>query len=98
MVCAWLDEQIRKGAPIIGSGFGGTKSGKICTVRFEFKLTEAEREQAEKADKGSFERWTMCGVCYYTWEQHSGFLCPSGDSTFVPLLDSKQPFLHTKEN
>lgn len=96
IVCTWIVEQKKKGQPVVG--MGGPPHGGTCTRRFTFMLNQAEREQAQKAPKDSFEPWIMCAVCYYNWQQHEGFLCPSGDSTFIPLLDNQQPFLVTKEN
>lgn len=71
-------------------------TNKICTLKFEFKLSTREMEQARIADKGSYPPRTVCAECYCTWESHEGYLCPTGDSTFVPDLDSKKPFLYTK--
>jgi len=68
---------------------------KVCTLKFEFKLSQREREQAVLADKGSYPPKTVCAECDTTWEAHMGYLCPTGDSTFVPLLDKDLPFLVT---
>lgn len=88
IVCLWLanqDIQNHKSTP-----------RKICTLKFEFKLSRAEREQAVKADKNAYPQHQECAKCYCEWMAHIGYLCPSGDSTFVPLFDSKKPFLVTK--
>lgn len=78
---------------LAGRQLGFTQS--VCTLKFEFKLSKREREQAELADKGSYAPRTMCAVCYCYWEAHSGYLCPSGDSTFLPYLYERQPMLFT---
>jgi hypothetical protein len=67
---------------------------KICTLKFEFKLSLREREQAEIADKGSWPQTQLCAECDCEWRAHHGYLCPTGDSTFVPLLDKDLPFIH----
>jgi hypothetical protein len=72
----------------------GMKSiNDLCTVPMTFKLSEREREQASKADRSSYPPHIVCAVCNYTWESHLGYLCPTGDDTFIPLLDVG--FLHT---
>jgi hypothetical protein len=75
---------------------------KICTRRFQFKLSFTERMQAMAADKASFDQKTLCAaigpdgqICNHEWRQHWGYLCPSGDSLFVPVIESKLPFLIT---
>lgn len=62
------------------------RKGNECRHVFDFKLTPAEREQAMKADKMAFEQDDLCAQCGLEWMQHSGYLCPSGDSTFVLLF------------
>ena len=66
----------------------------ICTLKFEFKLSRHEREQAALADKGSYEPMTVCAACDCEWRSHQGYLCPTGDSTFIPVLDKDLPFVH----
>lgn len=68
----------------------------VCHNRFRFKLSRVEREQAARADKGSYPMHTICAQpdCAFEWCQHMGYLCPSGDSTFIPLLDKDLPFIH----
>lgn len=68
---------------------------KVCTLKFNFKLSQREREQAAIADKKSYPAKTMCTECDCLWEGHKGYLCPTGDSTFVPLLDKDLPFIRT---
>lgn len=70
---------------------------KVCTLGFQFKLSLREREQAAKADKGSYPQGTICIECMCEWRAHEGYLCPTGDSTFLPLLDADLPFMHFKE-
>lgn len=57
-----------------------------CFHIFAFKLTKSEREQAMKASKTSYEQDDLCAMCGLEWMQHHGYLCPSGDSTFVLLF------------
>lgn len=66
----------------------------VCHVKFNFKLSESEREQAAAANKESFDRHIKCAVCLGEWQEHMGYLCPSGDSTFMPLLESNLPYIH----
>lgn len=75
----------------------------VCHVRFNFRLSEREREQAT-VGCNTFEgrvrymdmhpRHAKCAVCFCDWQEHMGYLCPSGDSVFVLLLESKLPYLH----
>jgi hypothetical protein len=75
--------------------YGHAKIPHICTRKFQFKLSLAERTQAMAASKASFEQKQLCAVCNCEWRQHWGYLCPSGDSLFVPVIESKLPFLIT---
>lgn len=59
---------------------------EVCTQQMNFKLSQHEREQAMDADKASYPPRIICAQCFYSWEQHVGYLCPSGDDTFLPLL------------
>ena len=61
----------------------------VCTRPQLFKLSQREREQAARAAKDSYPPHTVCVMCGYEWLQHMGYLCPSGDDTFLPLLDSE---------
>jgi hypothetical protein len=60
---------------------------RICHNQFVFKIPRAEREAAARADRGAYPPRTRCAVCYADWEQHMGYLCPSGDSIFVPFVN-----------
>lgn len=71
---------------------------QVCTKQQSFKLSASEREQAMRAPKDSYPEKIVCASCYYTWQQHHGYLCPSGDDTFVPLLECDLPYLITGEN
>jgi hypothetical protein len=74
----------------------GFSRRSICHLQFLFRLSPWEREQAMAAYKASFPPRSTCAVCYCSWEAHWGMLCPTGDSTFELLLESKLPFLITK--
>jgi hypothetical protein len=87
IVCLWMAAEAAK---------SGHESNKVCTLKFEFRLSKREREQAVLADKESYPPMTICAECWCDWRAHEGYLCPTGDSTFVPDLDSKKPFLFTK--
>jgi hypothetical protein len=76
-------------------GQGQTK--KVCNMRFQFKLSYEERYQASKASKDSYPMHTVCTECGFEWCQHRGYLCPSGDSTFLPLLDCDRPYLRRSD-
>jgi hypothetical protein len=65
-----------------------TESTQVCTKRFTFQLSQREREQAIKADKESYPQWTVCVMCGAWWCQHKGYLCVTGDSTFLPYLET----------
>jgi hypothetical protein len=72
-----------------------TKANGVCTLGFQFKLSQREREQAELADKASYPPKTVCAVCDCPWEAHAGYLCPTGDSVFVAVIESSLPFVVT---
>jgi hypothetical protein len=91
VVCAFLLEE----ALVQALRGNVVKIQHVCTLQFAFKLSQREREQAALADKGSYPPRTICAECDCYWEAHKGYLCPTGDSTFVPLLDKDQPFLVT---
>jgi hypothetical protein len=93
LVCLFLAEQAVMDAAAGRPAF--PPPGGVCTVGFQFKLSQREREQAASADKGSWPPRQVCAACFCEWQQHEGYLCPTGDSTFVPLLDKDQPFLRT---
>jgi hypothetical protein len=61
---------------------------KVCIRLMNFKLSQAEREQAANADRESWPPTSLCANCFYSWEQHMGYLCPTGDSTFILFLDA----------
>jgi hypothetical protein len=67
----------------------------VCTLKFEFKLSQREREQAAAAYKGTFPPHTVCAECDCEWQAHQGMLCPTGDSTFLPVLDKDLPMIFT---
>jgi hypothetical protein len=54
----------------------------------------AERAERDASGPGTVSRAERRSYC--AWRAHSGYLCPSGDSTFVPLLDKDVPFIFTK--
>ena len=70
-------------------------NGNVCTIEFQFKLSLREREQAMAAYKGTFPPHTVCAECDCEWQQHQGMLCPTGDSTFLPVLDKDLPMIFT---
>ena len=76
-----------------GSVIEGKLVVSACRKQMNFKLSQDERDQAAKAPRDSFPPHIVCGSCFFTFEQHRGFLCPTGDDTFIPLLD--QGFLIT---
>lgn len=64
----------------------------VCTKKFTFRLSKHEREQAARAPKDTFPGGVdgfgpECIECGAWWAQHTGMLCVTGDSTFIPLLD-----------
>lgn len=70
------------------SGNQDTAFTGICTEKFVFKLTRSEMEQAMVASKDSYPQRTECIECGMDWLMHKGYLCPDGNSTFVPLVNS----------
>jgi hypothetical protein len=91
LVCAYTLEQAVLEAARTGSFAHAVP--RVCTVGFQFKLPQREREQAATADKNSFAPKTVCAVCTCHWEAHQGYLCPTGDSTFVLLLDKDLAYI-----
>lgn len=61
---------------------------RVCVQRMNFKLSQHEREQAAKADRESYPAEATCANCFYNWAQHTGYLCPTGDSTFIIFIDA----------
>jgi len=59
---------------------------KICNEFFPSRLSRSEIDQARAADKDSFPSQTVCAVCFEIWMAHTGYLCPNGQTLFVPLL------------
>jgi len=90
LVCAFLAEEYKRHPELYWG-----KIHPVCTLKFEFKLSRREREQAMAAYKATFPPHTVCAECYCIWQAHHGMLCPTGDSTFLPLLDKDLPFIHT---
>ena len=86
IVCLWLHQRDIS---------EGRRPHDVCTVKFAFRLSKHEREQATKAAKSTYPQRTICLICNCEWRAHTGFLCPTGDSTFVPDLDNRKPFLYT---
>lgn len=94
LVCLFiLEDQLRNAAD--HSDARGINIAKVCTRRFKFRLSEHERVQAMAADKQSYPERTVCiavdadgNTCGVEWMAHHGYLCPSGDSTFVPLINT----------
>jgi hypothetical protein len=74
IICVYAQAQV----PII----------KVCKQEFKFNLSPQEREQATKACRDAYPQGfiSMCANCGSYWEQHHGFLCPTGDSIFVLLI------------
>ena len=60
----------------------------ICHKQMNFKLSQREREQAAVGSKDDYPPKVICGACLYSWEQHMGHLCPTGDSTFIVFIDA----------
>jgi hypothetical protein len=85
LVCIWMLKE------------GQIRPEGVCTRKFNFKLPLQERIQAASAARDSYEPRRVCVNCACTWEQHWGFLCPNGDSVFVPLLDKDLPYLHKSD-
>lgn len=80
LVCLFLNEQIKAGA-IVHRKYAG-----ICTERFTFHLSEQERTQAKMASPDAYKQDDICSNCGQYWVMHEGYLCPSGDSTFILLF------------
>lgn len=60
----------------------------VCTRKQNFKLSQYERDQAMAASKESYPQHIVCAICFFEWMNHAGYLCPTGDDTFLPLLDA----------
>lgn len=59
---------------------------KMCMNWFASRLSQREIAQAVAADKKAYERSTRCASCLEIWLSHEGFLCPNGETLFVPLI------------
>lgn len=60
----------------------------ICHKQMNFAMSQADREQAAVASREDWPQEVICANCFYSWQQHMGHLCPTGDSTFLIFLDA----------
>jgi hypothetical protein len=85
IVCAWeMQEAFKR----LANGDDAKMPQRICTRRFTFRIQGKEREQAMMADKNSWAAHDVCIECGCEWMQHFGWLCPTGDTLFVKLIDT----------
>lgn len=61
-----------------------------CRERFP-TLPARIMEQARLADKGSYHEEMPCKECGQPWMVHTGYLCPSMLTLFVPALSERDP-------
>jgi len=64
----------------------GLGSGRVCRQIYVSIFSQDELEQLTHVPKDSFGQWALCAVCECYWMEHSGALCPSGNSTFKPTV------------
>lgn len=64
----------------------GLLAGPVCRRWFASIFSQAEIEQLAKVPRDSFGQWDVCAVCECYWMEHMGALCPSGNTTFKPLV------------
>jgi hypothetical protein len=64
----------------------GLLTGKRCNRVFASIFSQGEIEQYARVSRDSFDQWAVCAVCEAYWMEHMGALCPSGNSTFKPLV------------
>jgi hypothetical protein len=61
-------------------------SGKVCRRGFAGLFSQGEIEKLARVPRNSFKQWDVCAVCEAYWCEHMGALCPSGMSTFKPMV------------
>jgi hypothetical protein len=64
----------------------GLWSGRVCRRVFASIFSQDELEKLTHVAKDQFGQWDVCAVCEAYWMEHNGALCPSGNSTFKPLV------------
>jgi hypothetical protein len=85
VVCQWeTGEAVKR----LAMGLDAMMPNRICTRKFHFKIRGREREQAMKADKMAWRPHDVCVMCGCDWQQHMGWLCPTGDTLFVKLIET----------
>jgi hypothetical protein len=65
----------------------------VCSEKFIFRISKAEQEQARAASKELYPQKQYCLNCAMMYMQHWGVLCPDGNSTFLPLIQTEGPHL-----
>jgi hypothetical protein len=64
----------------------GMAAGPLCRRVYVSIFSQGELEQLTHVARDSFDQWAVCAVCACYWMEHTGALCPSGNSTFKPLI------------
>lgn len=64
----------------------GVGPGTMCRQVFVSIFNQDELERLTHVPKDSFDQWTLCAVCECHWMEHCGALCPSGNTTFKPVV------------
>lgn len=64
----------------------GWRKGLPCMEFFKSRLSQLEIDQARAASKDAFAGTTRCATCLEIWWSHDGYLCPNGETVFVPLI------------
>jgi len=65
----------------------GVPTSGCCHRRFKSPLSDQEREQAIKMDRTLYDPRQRCAVCGMEWMSHTGYLCPSGETTWIALAE-----------
>ena len=64
----------------------GHLTGPRCNRVFVSIFSQDEIEKLARVPRDSFDQWAKCAICESYWMEHMGALCPSGSSTFNPLV------------
>ncbi len=64
----------------------GVGTGRLCRRVYVPLYSQDEIEKLTRVPRDSFGQWDVCAVCEAYWMEHTGALCPSGNSTFKPVV------------
>jgi len=64
----------------------GVGNDRICRRIYVSIFGQDEIEKLTRVPRDAFDQWALCAACESYWMEHTGALCPSGNSTFKPVV------------